>query len=100
MEKIRNKVSFHYDQKKFKGALEEAAEEPGEIIVGEVDTHFIVAYQVLALIPGGRLSQEELSKIKQEIELIQEKFHAFVTVLCPAYIKNRSLMEKVEITRS
>jgi len=99
LKKIRNEFSFHYDQKKFNEALEMGAEDPGEIIVGEVDTHFIVAYQVLDLIPEGRLSQEKLSKIKQEIELIQEKFHAFVTVLFPAYIKKRSLIEKVEIIR-
>lgn len=96
---FRNRTSFHYDQKQFEKALEIGAEDTGEIIVGEVDTHFIVAYQVLDLIPAGRLSQEELSKIKQEMELIQEKFHAFVTVLFPAYLKKRSLMEKVEVTR-
>jgi len=55
------------------------------------DTHFIVAYQVLDLIPAGRPSAGEVSKIKEETELIQGKFHAFVCVLFSAYIKNRSL---------
>jgi hypothetical protein len=100
LEKIRNKSSFHYDQKKFNEALEMGAENPGKIIVGEGDTHFIVAYHVLDLIQTGLLSPEEVAKVKEEIELIQNKFHAFVAVLSPAYIKKRSFMEKVEITRS
>ncbi|MGD9851153.1 MAG: hypothetical protein AB7T38_07790 [Nitrospirales bacterium] len=99
LEKIRNESSFHYDQKQFNEALEMGAENPGEIIVGEVDTHFIVAYHVLNLVQTGRLSPEEVAKAKEEIELIQNKFHAFVAVLFPAYIKKRSLMEKVEVIR-
>ncbi len=96
---FRNRTSFHYDQKQIEKALEIGAEDTGEIIVGDLDTHFIVAYQALDLIPAGRPSPEEVSKIKDEMELIQDKFHAFVGVLFPAYIQSRSLKEKVEITR-
>lgn len=97
---FRNRTSFHYDQRQFKLALEVGAEDTGKIIEGDSDVHFIVAYQVLDLIPAGRLSPEEILKIKDEMELIQDKFHAFVTVLFPAYINSRSLMKKVEITES
>ncbi|MGH7229980.1 MAG: hypothetical protein ACREJU_01305 [Nitrospiraceae bacterium] len=97
---FRNRTSFHYDQRQFEVALEIGAEDVGEIIEGDSDVHFIVAYQVLDLIPAGRPSPEEVLKIKDEIELIQEKFHGFVSVLFPAYIESRSLMKKVEITKS
>ncbi|MDT3778980.1 hypothetical protein PJI16_15545 [Nitrospira sp. MA-1] len=100
LEKIRNESSFHYDQKKFNEALEIGAENPGEIIVEEVDAHFIVAYHVLDLVQTGRLSPAEIAKVREEIELIQNKFHAFVAVLFPAYLRKRSLMGKVEVTRS
>ena len=80
-------------------ALEIGAEDTGEIIEGNSDVHFIVAYQVLELIPAGRLLREEVVKINDEIELIQGKFHAFVSVLFPAYINSRSLLKKVEITK-
>lgn len=100
LEKIRNESSFHYDQKKFNEALEMGAENPGEIIVEPVDAHFIVAYHVLDLVQTGRLSPEEIAKVREEIELIQNKFHEFVAVLFPAYLRKRSLMGKVEVTRS
>ena len=96
---FRNRTSFHYDQRQFEVALEIGAEDTGEIIEGNSDVHFIVAYQVLELIPAGRLLREEVVKINDEIELIQGKFHAFVSVLFPDYINSRSLLKKVEITK-
>ncbi len=97
---FRNRTSFHYDQRQLEAALEVGADDTGKIIEGNSDVHFIVAYQVLDLIPAGRLPREEISKIKDEIEFIQNKFHEFVSVLFPAYIQHRSLMKKVEITKS
>ncbi len=99
LNKFRNRTSFHYDQRQFELALKIGAEDTGEIIQGDADVHFIVAYQVLDLIPAGRPSLEDVLKIKEEIELIQDKFHAFVSVLFPAYINSRSLLKKVEIRK-
>ena len=96
---FRNRTSFHYDQRQFEVALEIGADDTGEIIEGDSDVHFIVAYQVLDLIPAGRPSREDVLKVKDEIELIQNKFHDFVSVLFSAYIESRSLMKKVEITK-
>lgn len=96
---FRNRTSFHYDQRQFEVALKIGADDTGEIIEGDSDVHFIVAYQVLDLIPAGRPSREDVLKVKDEIELIQNKFHDFVSVLFPAYIDSRSLMKKVEITK-
>jgi hypothetical protein len=96
---FRNRTSFHYDPRQFEAALEIAADDTGEIIEGNSDIHFIVAYQVLDLIPAGRPSREDILKIKEERELIQTKFHDFVAMLFPAYINSRSLMGKVEIIK-
>lgn len=100
LKNFRNRASFHYDQRHFEAALKEVADETGEIIQGDSDVHFIVAYRVLDLIPAGRPSREEILKIKDEMESIQDKFHAFVTALFPAYMASRSLWKKVKITNS
>lgn len=81
LKNFRNRTSFHYDPQQFQVALEIGADDTGEIIEGDSDVHFIVAYQVLDLIPAGRPSHEDILKIADEIELIQNQFHDFVSVL-------------------
>jgi hypothetical protein len=94
---FRNRASFHYEDGSFKKALALIGSETGEMIVNstEKDLHSIVAYQVLDFIPSGRLSKDEVIEIKEEIELLQGKLHAFTFALFDEYFLARSLREKI-----
>ena len=97
LKNFRNQAAFHYDPRHLEKALKIGGENTGEIIIEDSDVHFLVAYQILDLVPAGRQSREDVVKTLDEIELIQEKFHAFVRVLFLAY--SRPLLKKVEITK-
>lgn len=97
IDSFRNQVSFHYMDGSFKKALELIGQETGEMIVNssEMDLHSIVAYQVLDVIASGRPSKDEVIQIKEEIDLLQRKFHAFTFALFDEYFLTRRLMDKI-----
>lgn len=94
---FRNQASFHYAEGSFRRALEFIGSEVGEIIINstEKDLHSIVAYQVLELIPSGRLRKDEVIKIKEEVELLQGKLHRFTVLLFDEYWSSYSLKDKI-----
>jgi len=95
---FRNQAAFHYDFMNFKEGLRLIAGDTGEIIVNdtEKDLHFLVPYQVLDVIPAGRPSKEAIQQLKEEIEMIQGKLHAFIVALADEYIFHQA--EKVQPT--
>jgi len=97
IDNFRNQASFHYMDGSFRNALKLVGLDTGEMIVNhtEMDLHSIVAYQVLDVIPKGRLSRCEVIKIKEEIELLQGKLHAFTFELFDEYFVSRCLREKI-----
>lgn len=97
IDSFRNLASFHYEDGSFTKALTLISADTGEMIVNPVekDLHSIVAYQILDVIPGGRLSKDEVLKTKEEIELLQGKLHAFTFALFDEYFLTHSLREKI-----
>lgn len=97
IDSFRNRTSFHYEDGSFRKALALIGSETGEMIVNpiEQDLHSIVAYQVLDFIPRERISKDEVLKIKEEIELLQGKLHAFTFALFDEYFLTHSLKEKI-----
>lgn len=97
IDSFRNRTSFHYEDGSFRKALAIIGSETGEMIVNptEKDLHSIVAYQVLDFIPRERISKDEVLKIKEEIELLQGKLHAFTFALFDEYFLTHSLKEKI-----
>lgn len=95
---FRNQAAFHYDFQNFKKGLQLVAGDTGEIIVNHTENHlhFLVPYQVLDVIPAGRLSKEAIQQLKEEIEMIQGKLHAFIVALVDEYIFRQA--EKVQPT--
>lgn len=97
IDSFRNCSSFHYEDGSFRKALALIGSENGEMIVNpiELDLHSIVAYQVLDFIPRERISKDEVLKIKEEIELLQGKLHAFIFALFDEYFLTHSLKENI-----
>jgi len=95
IDKFRNQVSFHYMDGSFEKALKLVEQGTGEMIVNstEKDLHSIVVDQVLEVIPSGHLSKSEVIKIKDEVEILQGKLHAFTFELFDEYFLSRSLMK-------
>ncbi|HJT18893.1 MAG TPA: hypothetical protein VJ746_00390 [Nitrospira sp.] len=85
---FRNQAAFHYGFPQFQEGLELVADDTGEIIVNpsEKDLHFIVAYQVLDVIPARRPPKAAIKQLKEEIEMIQGKLHAFIVALADEYV--------------
>lgn len=97
IDSFRNLTSFHYEGGSFSKALAIIGSDIGKMIVNPVekDLHSIVAYQILDVIPGGRLSKDEVLETKEEIELLQGKLHAFTFALFDEYFLTHSLREKI-----
>lgn len=95
---FRNQAAFHYNFLDFQRGLELIAGDTAEIIANftEKDLHFLVAYQVLDVIPAGLPSKEAIQQLKEEIEWIQGKLHAFIVALADEYIFCQA--EKVQPT--
>jgi hypothetical protein len=85
---FRNQASFHYGYTQFQNGLKLVADDTGEIIVNptENDLHFIVAYQVIDVIPAGRPSKVAVERLLMEIEMIQGKLHAFIVALADEFV--------------
>ncbi len=97
IDSFRNRTSFYYEDGSFRKALALIGSETGEMIVNptEKDLHSIVAYQILDFIPRGSISKDEVLKIKEEIDLLQVKLHAFTFALFDKYFLTHSLKEKI-----
>lgn len=98
--KYRNWAAFHYSENEFMRGLEICSDDVGEIIANECDQitrnlHFIAAYQILDVIPAGKLPKEEVNRISGAADLIQGLFHAFTILLFDKYILSRQLTEKI-----
>ena len=89
---FRNQASFHYGYTQFQKGLNVASGETGEIIVNptEKDLHFIIACQVLDVVPMGRPSRAEIEQLSGEIEVIQGKLHAFIVALADEFVFRRA----------
>jgi hypothetical protein len=89
---FRNQASFHYGYTQFQRGLKVVSDDTGEIIVNstEKDLHFIIAYQVLDVVPAGRPSRAEIEQLSREIEVIQGKLHAFIIALVDEFVFRRA----------
>jgi hypothetical protein len=96
IDSFRNQASFHYSDGSLRKALERKGFKIGEIIINatENDLHSIVAYQVLEGIPGLDLPEEKILIIKEEVEWLQGKLHAFTFTLFDEYWSTHSLKDK------
>ena len=88
---FRNRASFHYGYTQFQRGLEVISGDTGEIIVNSIekDLHFIIAYQVLDLVSAGRPLRAEVEQLSGEIEVIQDKLHAFIIALADEFVFRR-----------
>lgn len=99
LEKFRHNTIFHYDTNAMSKALDLMIGREGEIILNQKtqSIEFIVATQVLDMVPAGKVSLQEVEEIRAAADQVQSRFRTFVYQLLSAYMQQRRLLDKVEL---